>query len=655
MVTKDYREYSEKKGAGGADSKVMQSRGYYQYLSRFCEQYSDKKGIGFFLFPFRTGENIAGYTDGKRVVVYAANPLSASFEKLYLKTISLIGVIVHECGHINYTDLDKRILYGSGILEGRMYPDIPVPRREEEKQALDELKACLKKNGSKELEGIRNLLLFLHNVLEDVYIESRMCLRFGGLAQRSLQLNNKRDLEQAASIKVMEDNGLSRLEIMKNVILQYLRAGTVNDWEGVGAVYLEQLEHISDILQDAVLSHKTDDRFMAANQILLTLWPFVKEEFEKESTWKGWMEYAGIPGKKRWEADPEDAGAPKDTDMEKAWQAIRQINDIEQCHEPESESKLDQMVDSSLERVKRQAKKEIEDKALEAELEKQLAKELSSIDFPDVHRNCSVHFQRVDADFYAQSQYEYMLLELRGLLNQIRARLNRILERKKDQVEHGLICGKRVNAKGLYRRDKRFFSTRRLPGENKDVAVAVLIDESGSMDREGRIETARKAVILLYEMCRLMKLPVLVLGHSTSKAHGCHEDVELYSYAEFGSVDGMDRYRLMKISAKFNNRDGAALRYAGSRLSGREEAVKLLFYISDGLPCAEDYHGESACEDIRETVKELSKKGVRTIAAAIGDDRKTIQEIYGEGFLNISDLDRLPGALAGLVSRYLER
>ena len=67
----------------------------------------------------------------------------------------------------------------------------------------------------------------------------------------------------------------------------------------------------------------------------------------------------------------------------------------------------------------------------------------------------------------------------------------------------------------------------------------------------------------------------MVYGHSTEGS-----TVMLYSYAEFDSIDGDDRYRLMDVKARSNNRDGAALRFVAEQLAKRTEEVKLLILVS---------------------------------------------------------------------------
>ena len=139
----------------------------------------------------------------------------------------------------------------------------------------------------------------------------------------------------------------------------------------------------------------------------------------------------------------------------------------------------------------------------------------------------------------------------------------------------------------------------------------------------------------------------MVYGHSTGAG------VDLYSYAEFDAIDQDDRYRLMDISARDSNRDGAALRYVAERLTRRTEDVKLLMLVSDGQPADTGYYGTAAEEDLRGVKQEYQRKGVLFVAAAIGNDKENIERIYGDSFLDISDLSKLPVKLAGIIKRFI--
>ena len=128
--------------------------------------------------------------------------------------------------------------------------------------------------------------------------------------------------------------------------------------------------------------------------------------------------------------------------------------------------------------------------------------------------------------------------------------------------------------------------------------------------------------------------------------------MDIFAYADFDSADGNDALRMMDMRARDTNRDGAALLFAGERLLKREED-KILILISDGTPNAEDYRGETAKKDLQEIKRNLTKRGVTLFAAAIGDDREQIEDIYQDGFLNISDLNAMPAKLAKLLLKYI--
>ena len=127
----------------------------------------------------------------------------------------------------------------------------------------------------------------------------------------------------------------------------------------------------------------------------------------------------------------------------------------------------------------------------------------------------------------------------------------------------------------------------------------------------------------------------------------------MFSYAEFEGFDNDDKYRLMDISSRGSNRDGAALRFVAEQLSKRPEEIKILFLVSDGQPAASGYHGTAAEEDLRGIKHEYGRKGVLLIAAAIGDDKESIERIYGDSFMDITDLEQLPAKLTSVMKRHI--
>ena len=58
-------------------------------------------------------------------------------------------------------------------------------------------------------------------------------------------------------------------------------------------------------------------------------------------------------------------------------------------------------------------------------------------------------------------------------------------------------------------------------------------------------------------------------------------------------------------------------------------------------------------EDLRGIKHEYRRKGVLLIAAAIGDDKESIERIYGDSFMDITDLEQLPAKLTSVIKRHI--
>jgi len=289
------------------------------------------------------------------------------------------------------------------------------------------------------------------------------------------------------------------------------------------------------------------------------------------------------------------------------------------------------------------------------ELENNRLRELNeaaqSISYGNVHEGVDMRVNRIsEVDEELVDQFNMISTPLMTISRQLQKSLVRQLkESRRGGKQTGLLMGRRLDSHTLHRNDGKVFYKNALPNEIPELSVGLLIDESGSMSCGDRCTYARASAIILYDFCRSLGIPVMVYGHSTGYSKG----VELYSYAEFESFDNDDKYRMMDISARNSNRDGAALRFVAEQLSKRPEEVKLLILISDGQPADIGYHGTAAEEDLRGIKKEYQRKGILFIAAAIGDDKQNIERIYGDSFLDITDLNQLPVKLTAVVKRHI--
>ena len=288
------------------------------------------------------------------------------------------------------------------------------------------------------------------------------------------------------------------------------------------------------------------------------------------------------------------------------------------------------------------------------ELEENRLSELNEfakgISYGNAHKGVEVKINRMaTVDPEMITQYNAVAGPLLAISRQLqKSILQQLKDRQRGGKQTGLLFGRRLDAHALCRDDGKVFYKNALPNDAPQMAVGLLLDESGSMSSGDRAAYARAAAIILYDFCQALRIPVMVYGHSTKGSK-----VALYSYGEFDAIDQNDKYRLVDISARGSNRDGAALRYVAERLSRRPEELRLLMLVSDGQPAAPGYYGTAAEEDLRGIQQEYRRKGVLFLAAAIGDDKENIQRIYGDAFLDISDLHKLPVKLAQAVKRFL--
>lgn len=358
------------------------------------------------------------------------------------------------------------------------------------------------------------------------------------------------------------------------------------------------------------------------------------------------------------DADPGDSTAgkhsdkPDDTSTEEGEVELPADEGASTFSEVE-ESFSDEEISSVMSRIERDMKEEKAVSEVNDELTKELSKESSELDYGAAHRGLSTSVSRVkNVSERAISTYNETMGSIEKIA-EIMARRVKPYLRKNDGDNAmdmtGFFSGSKFDATRLVYNDYRVFKHATTPLPDNKIAVSILIDESASMGGK-RIEMARAAAIALYSFCEKCELACSVIGHTSKFGVG---DLELSIYADFDTPDKLDKYRLLNIQAKQDNRDGAAILFAGEHLLKRPEKTKILFIISDGAPCATRYHGRAAEADMANIANGLSRRGAKIFTAAIGSDKENIHRIFGTGFLDITSLETLPEQMLALVKRYI--
>lgn len=240
--------------------------------------------------------------------------------------------------------------------------------------------------------------------------------------------------------------------------------------------------------------------------------------------------------------------------------------------------------------------------------------------------------------------------EVEQLLRQMAALFE---QEERSAYAKGKYYGTRFDASRVAYGDLRTFDQKNPPDEQPSLALAVRVDESGSMIRDERIENAKKAALALSLFAEKLNIPFMLYGDSADVSQ--REKTSLYSYKEFTDSYDFLPAKITTMKPRQNNRDGAVLRVMAAKLNQQVATTKILLNLSDGQPKAlPDYTGPKAQADIQQVLQEYERQGVIFIACAIGEDKQQIKTLYGEDhFVDISEINTLTSQLLHLIQRFI--
>ncbi len=186
-------------------------------------------------------------------------------------------------------------------------------------------------------------------------------------------------------------------------------------------------------------------------------------------------------------------------------------------------------------------------------------------------------------DVYDQA-YAEVAPYIRTLTNDLR---NVFRDRRRQRIAAGLRRGRSINisrriqeiAGGVPAYQSRSFEKKRLP-EEKDYAVTLLVDLSGSMQGQ-KVKETFKATVVFAEVLNSLGIATSVLGFN-DEIHTYQAFGERFSKEVTGAMGTMPQEVVSKRAR--NNDDARALQYASFELSKQEATEQMIIVLSDGLP-----------------------------------------------------------------------
>lgn len=692
------------------DEEFFTSKEYRGYLADITEAATKRyrRPIHVTVYADPEDSTIA-YTDYNGIVINACNHITWSMPSRKLRSMSIEGFNAHENSHNLFTDNRIAHAYFNSLEHGKFYPKKPTRLKGDQKlNAQGIIDALMDDTDPIPKTVILRTAKALSNILEDGYVDARYSYEFPGNPARGIALNNVRFAETVPDIDTMIDKQFYPHNIVLNLLLEYVRAREVNNLTGYTGEYMDRFLAALPLVDACIYDEDGRARFDAVNRIMIDLWPLMQRCFDdlrdkqqNDASSSSGSGNPSTPGTGE-DSDSDDGmGSVQDAlesqlpqiapnftmksgpvpfngafapDEEQAQELLEQVSkalseetaritahrtetiisngDGSIVQDSEYEGAGYEFSATDIERVLEEIATGKVNESLEEELSEELQSEATSIQYGNAHRNINITVHRMShVNQNLIDSYTAVAPQLLMLSKRLQRSVSAILrDKRQGGKQTGLYVGKHLDQHAFHRNDGRVFCNKRLPTEPINMSVALLVDESGSMCGCDRITKARATAIVVQDFCEKLGIPIMIVGHTASCAH-----VELFSYADFKSVDKKDRYRLMDMSARYCNRDGAALRYVAEKLSKQNSDVKMLFIICDGQPNDDGYTGTAAEADLRGIKLEYSRKGVQIFAAAIGDDRANIERIYGAGYLDITDLNQLPIMLTQPIARNLPK
>ena len=520
-------------------------------------------------------QDMIAFMNKSTIVVNVNNTLMHFFGSLDKKIMCSVGLTTHEAAHKRHLDLPRLEEINKLRLKGKWPTSTPTGTDPYVVAEIEEAIADKSKN-SVIAKIFAQIAWDINNIIADVHDENAVSEEFPGMPAKSLAYPQVAMYEL---VPVFEDeikkpmDKKERLSFMLSLILRYARfhdvkIDTDDCWENE---FVLKLVECMDYIDDAIDEDNIDKRQESINEILVICWPFIKEAIEEmkeesEKAGDGDGEGDGSTSeellKKLLEALSESAsesrsatptGLPKRKDSKSAAETKEKGEKEDKGSDgaegekgtESAEEKLKKASKSApkideTEAAKKAAEKLTEEvaerKAMESEEKKRASDISAEIKSVDAEGHAGIHVmakRKVTVTDDMKELYNSIAEELLPISKAMQRQVKQVLKDDEGGKSYGHIYGKSLEGRSLARLDGKYFSKTKLPSNSPRLAVAVLVDESGSMCGP-REEAARKAAILLEDFTRGLNIPTMICGHSTEGT----KTFALYSYVEFDKIDG---------------------------------------------------------------------------------------------------------------------
>lgn len=235
-------------------------------------------------------------------------------------------------------------------------------------------------------------------------------------------------------------------------------------------------------------------------------------------------------------------------------------------------------------------------------------------------------------------EYHGMILKIYNIIKKKKAWNN-------THWEEGKTSGK-LNDKAFYKRTHKIYKQRSLPKKEADLAISILVDNSGSMFGDKSV-ICGKAMIVLAEVCNKLKIPFEINAFTFGNIAvtlGLKSFKDDYNKVKTALALIPCNVDLSDYSMFCSNVDEVNLNFVWKNFRKRPEKDKILIVISDGYTCGSEEH-------LRKVVSDIEKDGIQVLGLGIKSD--AVANIYKQHklFNTENELQELPAFLNNYLLR----
>lgn len=321
------------------------------------------------------------------------------------------------------------------------------------------------------------------NIVADAHDEYKMCSRYEGDVADSIECASSvlQSTVRCFEDQVADTNSIP-LALVYGLILQYARFGEIvlkdSDYTDE---YIDALYEIMPCIDECVGSDSTEVKFQALTQMMCFLWKYIKELLDKFSSQQGSSSQQGNTSQQGSSLNitPDGVKAVLDA-LKQGSQGIasKAPENASNCKGTAKVSSAN--LTGTANAIASELQKEINERAAADET---LVK-IQGVEMNSTHKGRDLNVERkltvteADKRVYKELMSADMLRYARALYNQLRDVLQDIME---GDSRKGLLFGHKFVGSDAHRLDGKRFCNDKDPLDFPDMAICVLIDQSGSM------------------------------------------------------------------------------------------------------------------------------------------------------------------------------